>query len=439
MTAQRSQRLAQSASVSSAKAQLSPFLRFQKIKSVPLILAAAKHNLRELPPTPNIDAQRSCFNEVLIGPTTAKAVKAQFKSMLAAAGIQKLRKDAVLLIETIVSLPVGMDDSGRQYFKAGLAWLADHFGPGNLLSATLHNDEGAQHMHVLIVPLVNGAMNGSDLLGGPQRIRALQSDFRLAMQTALHALGVQAAVFASCPPKADMAQAVLAHLKNARDPVLRSVAWQPIRDCIERHARLFYEYLSYPPPPPSPGTETAIRPRKRMPTSTEIFTRPVGKLRGSQVEKYRDSEEYKRAHAVYVNREQVVVKENVQQKQRDLRPTLDVALLLTAPPFQLRTLCSVGFTWQQECAASSSLASAVKVSVRMASSQILHVLVTSWLHRQSPFAHLVSAIACSHCQPSLGTAPIAAFLLWRWTAYWPRAPPTAVLLVLNIITREDSP
>ena len=343
MTARPSRELAQISSTASTKPALSTFLRFAKIKSEPKVLAAAKHNLREIPCTPNITPQHSYLNEVLVGPTTATAIKSQFKALLAAAGITKLRKDAVLLIEAIVSLPVGVDDQERQYFQSALGWLEHSFGQGNLLSAILHKDESAQHMHVLIVPLVNGAMNGSDLLGGPHHVRALQRNFRKAMQPALDALGVKVTTPTFGVSEADMALLVQAHLKNCRDPVFNSLAWQPIRDCIERHPRLFYEHLGCPALPPSPSTGRAVRPRKRMPTMAEIFTRRVGKLRGAQVEKYRDSEDYRCTHAVYVKPCQTDSKEAVQLKPQVAPSKGKVNPSLTAPPFKLRTLCSVGF------------------------------------------------------------------------------------------------
>lgn len=388
MTARPSRELAQLSSTASIKPALSSFLRFAKIKSEAKVLAAAKHNLREIPCTPNITPQHSHLNEVLVGPTTATAVKSQFKALLAAAGITKLRKDAVLLIEAIVSLPVGVDDQELQYFQSALGWLEHSFGQGNLLSAILHKDESAQHMHVLIVPLVNGAMNGSDLLGGPHHIRALQRNFRKAMQPALDALGVQVTAPTFGVSEADMAMLVQAHLKNSRDPVFSSLAWQPIRDCIERHPRLFYEYLGSPTLPHSPSTGRAVRRRKRMPTMAEIFTRRVGKLRGAQVERYRDSEEYKRAHAVYVKPRQKKSNDAtaqvrlesaaIQSKQQVGPAKMDGRRCLATPPFKLRTLCSVGFAEAMALAVARfggaamtrlSTPSALKVAiVRMAAS-----------------------------------------------------------------------
>lgn len=152
-------------------AQLLPrhgaFLRFAKIKKGPSsALIAARHNLRELPLTPNITAGKQSLNHVLLGARSAETVQDGYRAALSNAGITQLRKDAVRLIEAIVSLPVGVEDGEHSYFEAALCWLESEFGASNILSAVIHKDEAAQHMHALIIPLVDGHMRGSDLLGG---------------------------------------------------------------------------------------------------------------------------------------------------------------------------------------------------------------------------------------------------------------------------------
>ena len=46
-----------------------------------------------------------------------------------------------------------------------------------MISAIVHNDEGAPHCHVLILPLLNGRMIGSELMGGPAKLKAMQASF----------------------------------------------------------------------------------------------------------------------------------------------------------------------------------------------------------------------------------------------------------------------
>jgi hypothetical protein len=46
-----------------------------------------------------------------------------------------------------------------------------------VLSAVVHLDEAAPHLHVLLLPLLNGRMVGSDLVGNKKRLQAMQSSF----------------------------------------------------------------------------------------------------------------------------------------------------------------------------------------------------------------------------------------------------------------------
>ena len=99
-------------------------VRFAKLKGPTAALRAARHNLRELALTPNITPGQQHLNFVLLGHQTADAVNAAYKAQLEAAGIDKLRVDAVRLIEALVSLPVGIHDDESAYFQAALDWMA---------------------------------------------------------------------------------------------------------------------------------------------------------------------------------------------------------------------------------------------------------------------------------------------------------------------------
>ena len=196
-------------------------VRFAKLKGPTAALRAARHNLRELALTPNITPGQQHLNFVLLGHQTADAVNAAYKAQLEAAGIDKLRVDAVRLIEALVSLPVGIHDDECAYFQAALDWMATEFGSANLLSAVVHKDESAQHMHVLIVPLVHGRMQGSDLLGGKAQLRARLARFEQAMQPHAAALGLldhsEMALTAE-----QMAGEVIRALQQRKDPMWES-------------------------------------------------------------------------------------------------------------------------------------------------------------------------------------------------------------------------
>lgn len=332
------------------------FVRFKKLKGTGRVLAAARHNLRELPLTPNITAGKQEANQIVWGELTANAVNEAYKAMLIAAGIGKLRVDAVRLIECVISLPVGNSDPGGLYFRAALAWIRQTFGQDNILSAVIHNDESAQHMHVLVVPLVEGHMRGSDLLGGPHHIGALLRSFEQAIQPAWEKLGL---CTKHCASPDQIASETLAYLQRIRDPMWESKVAPIIRACIEDNPEPFYQMLGCPATAPSaqrrkedsllPPPTQRLRRAKRVSTMAQIFTRPVRNMRGAIAERYRQSTEYLQANQVSPLRRDVsAVAPSATLATRDmnaglLRSAVEAAVDRDMPT---RTLCSVGFALQ---------------------------------------------------------------------------------------------
>ncbi len=131
------------------------------------LLEAARHNLREIQAeqgaTGHIDPTRTHGNTVLHGPATAAEVCAQAEALQAAAGIipGNLRRDHCQAIEAVFSLPqlAAMADPAA-YFARCLAWLAGALSLP-VLSAVVHRDESAMHLHVLLLPVKEGAHVGS--------------------------------------------------------------------------------------------------------------------------------------------------------------------------------------------------------------------------------------------------------------------------------------
>lgn len=156
------------------------FLRAEKRTGAAIVLTAARHNLREiqaeLGADSHIDATRICRNLRLAGPPTAAEVAALAKNTMQDAEVPKLRKDAVQAVEVMVTLPVGVAVDIAAFFADTLAWVQSFFDVP-VLSAIVHLDEAAPHVHVLLLPLRNGRMQGSDLVGGTGRLRAMQGSF----------------------------------------------------------------------------------------------------------------------------------------------------------------------------------------------------------------------------------------------------------------------
>ena len=213
------------------------FLRIKKLKGNGIIMVAARHNRRviqaEIGATGSIDPARSCLNETLAGPLTPADVGQLAKDLMAAAGVVKLRKDAVMGLEIVFSLPPEHAIDDRAYFTACADWAGLAFsGARNVLSVDIHRDEAAPHCHVLLLPLIDGRMDGSNLIGGKQKLMAMQKEFHAAVASKF-GLSKAPARLAGTAKQAG-AKAVLQKLRETSDGALQSAAWAVIREAVER-------------------------------------------------------------------------------------------------------------------------------------------------------------------------------------------------------------
>lgn len=251
------------------------FLRLKKLKGPGIIGAAARHNRRTIQvgvgASDSIDPTRSHLNQTLQGPPTPEGVVLLAGQRLRDAGISKLRKDAVMALEFVFSLPPdsGLDD--QRYFEDCAAWVGQHFGGAvNILSVDVHRDEAAPHCHVLLLPMIGGRMVGSDLMGNRRKLLEIQQAFHEAV-AGRHGLRKAPARLAGAS-KHRAASAVLSHLNKASDAALRSKVWPSVRDAIEGDPGPYMLALGITPEPT----------KKKMRTMTQIFT---SKGRGGNSEK----------------------------------------------------------------------------------------------------------------------------------------------------------
>lgn len=236
-------------------------LRLAKLSGPDKLLKAARHNRRailaELGAGSTIDSSRSHLNECLAGPETPEAVANLARRLMGAAGIAKVRKNAVRAVEMVFSLPVKraeMDEGA--FFLRCLEWGAENFGP--VLSADVHNDEAAPHFHLLVLPLRDGRMVGSSLVGGPKELRQWLAKFQ---NEVANPFGLKRG--ATRISKQGAADAVLAHLHATHDPALKSAAWLALRDAIEANPQPFVACL---------GVEVKAPRAKVARTFTQIMT-----------------------------------------------------------------------------------------------------------------------------------------------------------------------
>jgi hypothetical protein len=141
----------------------------------------ARHNLREIVAErgadSHIDVERIKDNYIIAGASTAAGVADYEHELLADACLsKKLRKDAVRALELVFSLPPDTVIDHRAYFVAAFEWARQYYD-APILSAVVHLDESAPHCHVVILPLVDGKMDGSRLFGNHDKFIATLEDF----------------------------------------------------------------------------------------------------------------------------------------------------------------------------------------------------------------------------------------------------------------------
>lgn len=118
-----------------------------------------------------IDVSRAKRNYSLLSdsPMTAAAMVDVALAAAAAHGINwaKLRKDKIVGIELVISLPVGFNGDARAFFVDALAWVRFTFPqPVTIIAAVVHRDEAAEHVHIVLLPITgSGSMSGHQVIG----------------------------------------------------------------------------------------------------------------------------------------------------------------------------------------------------------------------------------------------------------------------------------
>ena len=162
-------------------------LSVKKLKSIDLLKNALKHNLRQIPrelgENRHIDPEKCSLNLNLAGGTDPTKIAHETKAKIVEATGKKLRRNGVLALEYVVSLRPNTVVDINGYFPAVIEWLEDYLGCP-IISAVVHLDEASPHIHVIVLPLRNGRMMGSALVGYKGDLAALkQSHFKCVGQS----------------------------------------------------------------------------------------------------------------------------------------------------------------------------------------------------------------------------------------------------------------
>lgn len=211
------------------------------------LLVALKHNKRtqqaERGALANIDATRSHLNYSLTGSQTPEQIDLQAKVQMLTAGIdiQKQRKNAVVAVEIVFSLPIDRHaQDTTQFFSDCYAWVKLN-NPCELLSFDVHLDEAAPHAHALILPIIDNRLQGDKLKGNRDNITRL-SDLFYDEVGKPHGLSKGTKARLSAADKQILVKIILTRLKP--DAAMRSVVWDCIRDLIVQYPAAFADRLS---------------------------------------------------------------------------------------------------------------------------------------------------------------------------------------------------
>lgn len=145
------------------------------------LIKALNHNKRVLQnergAKRNIDASKSPLNYALHGDDKPEQIENYARSLIALAGIKKLRSNVVMAVEVLYSLPIGWHDKDtKPFFTYCYQWTLKTFA-GELLSFDVHLDESAPHAHAIILPLIDSKMQGDKLKGNSAVVKTRQRDF----------------------------------------------------------------------------------------------------------------------------------------------------------------------------------------------------------------------------------------------------------------------
>lgn len=232
---------------------------------VPVTLEqAARHNLRQLQKErgsrAKINPALTPLNVVLAGPSGATEVASNARRIKESYAVpkKKLRKDHVQAIEFLISLPTKSTIDSSQYFTAALEWFIKVYGKEMVLSAVVHHDEAAPHLHALVLPLVDGVYKGGALIDKthlPNLIKSFGEEvgLRFGLRCSRNERWTNG-------QRHIAARMVLAHVNKHADAILSSQLWQPVRAEIERSPESYFAAL---------GLEMT---RQKTPKSSRTFT-----------------------------------------------------------------------------------------------------------------------------------------------------------------------
>jgi hypothetical protein len=164
-------------------------LRLSKLSNAGTATSSTQHNYR-LQDTPNANPKWAMLNKEYLNHEHRNYWHLA-SERIADLHLTRLRSDAVRAVELVLTgSPEGFrrDVDGRALDVRDTPWVQDNldfltkrFGPKNVVSFTLHQDEVTPHIHAVVVPITaDGRLSNRDVFS-PMSLRQLQTDYAKAM------------------------------------------------------------------------------------------------------------------------------------------------------------------------------------------------------------------------------------------------------------------
>lgn len=203
------------------------------------LLPALKHNKRELPERGHIDTTRTKLNYSLTPQNDAKTLFNDYRKRLIDLDIKE-RKNGVQAIEAIFSLPVSWHSrNNTEFFVACFEWVQKTI-QGEMLSFDVHLDEEAPHAHALVLPIVDGKLQGSNVLGGKGNIYRLQRAFSNGVG---EKFGLPLNKRLNPNKRKELSKVVLSTMHRDNDNAIKSKLWTLFQDTIKRNPQPYADLL----------------------------------------------------------------------------------------------------------------------------------------------------------------------------------------------------
>ncbi len=228
---------------------------------------AAKHNKRELAheleERGRIDPERTRLNYSIVGAIDSAGVVAMGSQLMESIGISpdKMRRDYCQALEIVFSLPANTTVDIEQYFVDCFEWCSARFGVENILSVDVHLDESTPHCHALIAPIQSGRWVGGKPIDRTNT-KVMNESF---LKQVASAYGLKMEERLTGKRKGEAVAKLLGHIENHDRGLFQSMAWQPLRQAIERNPAPFL--TAY-------GIELENKPPPNLKTMAQIFTSP---------------------------------------------------------------------------------------------------------------------------------------------------------------------